>query len=93
MDFLIEHNKIAEYFFTNIDDKQAKMDYRVYSNGKILDYYSTFVPPELRGQHIASRIVKCALEYAKENNYKVIPSCPFVENFINTHLEYKNLRA
>lgn len=57
----------------------------------MLDLYSTYTPPNLRGKGLAARVVKAALEYAKEKNLKVIPSCWYVRKFIEENPEYQNL--
>lgn len=89
MSINIQHNKEKKQFIAVIEGRTCTLAYEVSSDEKILDYYSTFVPPELRGRHIGDDIVKYALEYAKENNYQIIPSCPFVKRIIDRHPEYK----
>lgn len=58
-----------------------------------LDYAHTFVPPELRGRGIASRLVRFALDYARQQGLKVAPTCPFVATYIEAHPEYRDLVA
>lgn len=91
MDLTIQHDVNAKIFFVEIDGKISRLNYKILDDNKTLDYYSTFVPPELRGQKIADKITLFALDYAKENHYKVIPSCPFVKSLIERHPEYKEL--
>jgi len=47
-----------------------------------LDMYRTFVPDALRGQGIAAVLTQHALEYAEREGYQVIPSCSYVERYI-----------
>ncbi|NLC09525.1 MAG: N-acetyltransferase, partial [Gammaproteobacteria bacterium] len=47
-----------------------------------LDYYHTFVPNELRGRGIAAILTKAAIEYAQERGLEVLPSCSYVEVFL-----------
>lgn len=93
MTFIVQHDKDIKRFFVVIDGKTSLLDYTSTPDSKTLDYFHTFVPPELRGQHIAEKIVKFALEYARENNYKIIPTCSFVRRYINHHPEYEKLIA
>ncbi|HET8697747.1 MAG TPA: GNAT family N-acetyltransferase, partial [Gammaproteobacteria bacterium] len=58
---------------------------------RTLDYRHTFVPPPLRGQGIASRLVRFALDHALEHRLTVIPSCPFVAAYIKGHPRYRPL--
>ena len=53
----------------------------------------TFVPPELRGQGIAERIVRFALDDVRTKKLKVVPACSYVERFIQRHSEYRDLLA
>lgn len=91
MELAIQHDQQAHQFFTVIDGKTSLLKYAVLADGKTLDYYSTFVPPELRGRHIGHALVIFALNYARENNLKIIPSCPFIAKLIERHGEYKML--
>jgi uncharacterized protein len=91
MTLAIEHDEKNKQFVASVEGKTAHLKYSVLPDGKTLDYYSTFVPPELRGRHIGQDIVKFALDFAKENDYTIIPSCPFVKAFIDAHSEYNQL--
>jgi uncharacterized protein len=87
---IVEHRK-GHRFFINLNGKLAKLDYTVSEDGKILDYESTFVPEELRGQGIGDELVLFALDYAKDNGFKVMPTCPFVKTIAHRHPEYRSL--
>jgi uncharacterized protein len=64
--------------------------YLLYAEDKeTIDLYSTYTPPELRGQGLAAKVVLEALEYAKEKNLKVIPGCWYVRKFLEKHTEYQ----
>ncbi|MDX1623352.1 MAG: GNAT family N-acetyltransferase [Gemmatimonadota bacterium] len=47
-----------------------------------LDYESTFVPPEDREQGIGEELVLHALDWAEENGWRIVPSCPFVKRVV-----------
>jgi predicted GNAT family acetyltransferase len=53
-----------------------------------VNYYHTYVPPELRNQGIALTLVTEAAKYALENDLSVIPSCSYVDVFFRRHPEY-----
>lgn len=91
MDVVITHNKENHSFITEVEGKISHLKYTVLPDGKTLNYISTYVPSELRGRHIAEQIVKTALEYAKNNNFKVIPTCSYVDMYVKRHPEYKDL--
>ena len=75
-------------FFKIIDDKEAEMDYEMLDNSTI-EFYHTYVPPELRGKGLAQELIKAGLDYAMDNNFRIVPSCSAVQRFINLHDEYK----
>lgn len=86
---IINHSKDTHQFVAIVEGKVSTLDYTVSDDGKVLDYYSTFVPKELRGRNIGQDLVKTALDYAKDNQLKIKPTCPFVKRIIDQHPEYK----
>lgn len=64
-------------FFIEKDGKQlAELDFEIKNN--VLNAYHTGVRPELEGQGVASRLFDELVNYARENRYKVIPSCSYI---------------
>ena len=53
----------------------------------IIYFTHTEVPEEMQGEGMASKLIKFALEDAREKDYKVIPLCPFVRAYIKRHLK------
>ena len=53
----------------------AELDYRIKDN--VLDAYHTGVRPEFEGQGIAGRLFDQMVQFARENNYTVLPTCPY----------------
>jgi predicted GNAT family acetyltransferase len=51
------------------------------------------VPPALQHRGLASAITRIALEHARANNLRVIPSCSFVAWYLEQHPEYAELIA
>lgn len=60
---------------------------------KVLDFRSTLVPPHLRSHGVGTELVRHALDWARQEGYQVIPSCPFVAWFIDNNPEYQDLVA
>lgn len=86
----LKHNPAEGLFTIEHQGRQALLKYRRVSDN-VLDYYSTFVPPESRGQGVAEKLTQGALDYAMENGFYVIPSCWYVAKFIDRHGKYKSL--
>ena len=90
MELEVQHNKERKRFFTFIEGREAYLSY-VNDNDNILIFDHTYVPFNLRGRGIAAKIVGYALRYAKENNFKVIPSCSYVRVFIERNKQFSDL--
>jgi predicted GNAT family acetyltransferase len=85
----VVHNTDEHRFEIVIDGKLAELNY-VLRPGKII-YTSTHVPRSLEGGGVGSALAKIALEFARENNLSVTPSCSFVRAYIKRHPEYEEL--
>lgn len=83
------HDKVNKRFVINIDGLDAFVEYSL--NEKEMNLYHTYTPPQLRGKGLAEKVVRTAIEYAKENSLKVIPSCSYVAVFMQRHPEYSEL--
>ncbi|QED36255.1 N-acetyltransferase [Antarcticibacterium arcticum] len=76
------------------DDKgiTSELTYAKQDNGVLLiDHTQT--RQELEGKGLASRLVKRAVEYARENNYKINPLCPFAEVQFDINKDYQDTRV
>ena len=80
----VQHDESARKYYALIDGKESILQYSPQGEGK-LDFWRTYVPPELRGRGIADEIVRHALEEALQQGYKVIPSCWFVRAYMERH--------
>lgn len=89
MNFEIKHDTEQNRFVSDIEGYEAVVEYRLKDN--VIDLYRTFTPLKVRGKGIAGKIVKYALEHAKENNLRVIPTCSYVRGYIERHENYKEL--
>lgn len=85
--FEIVQNVDEQRFEIQFGDKLAMVEYN--QNEKTIIYSHTEVPVEYEGQGIGAKLAKHVLDYAKEHNLKVIPTCPFIKAYILRHPEYK----
>ena len=83
------HNTNAHQFEVHHDKGLSLATYRI--RGDQIHFLHTEVPDALEGQGIASQLAKTALEFARAENLKVWPYCPFFEVYIQRHSEYANL--
>ena len=91
MDIEVQHDKKNERFVAEIEGYEAYLSYNVFDD--IIDLTYAYTPPEIRGKGIAKIVVEYALNYAKANNLKVIPTCSYVQAIVERNDNYKNLLA
>lgn len=86
------HEPENHRFVASVGGDTARVVYAE-AGGDTMDYTSTWVPPDLRGEGIGEEIVVRALDWAREHDKRVVPSCPFVTKVIDDHPEYRDLVA
>jgi predicted GNAT family acetyltransferase len=89
MEEKVIHEKDNERFVIYSDGNEVYVEYTIGENE--INLHHTFTHPALRGKGLAAHVVRAALEFAKENNLKVNPTCSYVQAFIAKNDEYKKL--
>ncbi|MBN2174361.1 MAG: N-acetyltransferase [Bacteroidales bacterium] len=74
-------------FFMIVDGMESHLEYEMHGE-KTVVFYHTYVPETLRGKGLARQIIREGLDWAKQNNYRIIPSCSAVRTFILRNPEY-----
>lgn len=77
----IRHDQVGHQFETTVNGDRAYLAYMDLGK-QTLDIYRTFVPNSLRGQGVAAALTEHALQYAERLGYTVIPSCSYVERYM-----------
>lgn len=91
MDAQVTNNEAEHRYELEVDGQLAIAEYRVRS-GRI-SFTHTKVPDALEGRGIGKKLVKAALDDARAQGLKVVPVCPFVKHYIDTHPEEQDLLA
>lgn len=87
----IQHNTSAKQFEWTEDGHLCTLEYVL--SGQTMDITHTNVPPEAGGKGIAAELANTALDTARENNWKVIPSCSYIAAHIRKNQQYQDLLA
>ncbi len=74
------------------DGLEAEMTYRKISD-EVIAIDHTGVPTEHRGQGLAEKLVKQAMEDARASGTKIVPLCSYVAAQFRRHPEWADLRA
>ncbi len=76
----VEHRPQESCFLYQTGQAEARLDYRLLQiNGhSAVDFYHTFVPPELRGRGIAALLTEAALTWARQQQLQIHASCSYV---------------
>lgn len=79
------------YFEATEDGKEAgKMTYTWAGDSKfIIDH--TEVSPEFNGKGVGKKLVLAAVDYARANNVKIIPLCPFAKSVFDKVEEIRDV--
>jgi uncharacterized protein len=83
------NNKAENRFELHIGGQIAFLAYRLTPQEITLTHAET--PQQMEGRGLGSKIVRAALEFARERGLKVVPQCPFVAWYIRQHQEFADL--
>jgi predicted GNAT family acetyltransferase len=92
MQIQVQHDEKARKYFAIVDGKESVCEYGE-AGDRTLNFWHTYVPPQLRGKGIADELVRVALDDVMEKGLKVIPSCWFVRVYIDRHQKYQEALA
>jgi predicted GNAT family acetyltransferase len=84
-------NDTLHHLELDVDGTVAFIDFKLAHEKLFLIH--TEVPPELKGKGAGTAIVEKALQFAKKNNYKIVPICPFVQSYLKKHQEWNDIVA
>ncbi|MBA2735240.1 MAG: N-acetyltransferase [Pyrinomonadaceae bacterium] len=87
-----EHGKKGAFYIEQNGDWIAEMTYvRTGENEITIDH--TEVDESLRGEGIGEDLVAEGVKYARENNLRIVATCPFTRKVINDTPEFHDVLA
>lgn len=80
----VQHLIHEQKFVIQQDVGEAVLAYRLLNvrDKPGINFYSTYVPPEMRGKGLAEKLVRCGLTWAKSQGLEIQASCWYVAMFI-----------
>jgi len=88
-DLEVIDNAEAGRFEVRLGEAVAFAEYRLLQSGMLFPH--TEVPPAFEGRGVGSKLVRTAVDSARERGLKVIPVCTFFAGYIKRHPEYHDL--
>ena len=83
---VVTNNEERKRYEIDLGGAYAYVEYILAKNLIVLSH--TEVPPAFEGQGVANKVIRAALEDARDRGLPVNPLCPFVAAFIARHPEY-----
>jgi len=80
------------FYVTDGEKNLAEMIYSMPSADKMIIEH-TEVSEELKGQNAGIQLVKTAVEFARANDVKIIPLCPFANSVFKRKPEFDDVLA
>lgn len=91
MSFDVQHDSRAHRFHTEVEGARCVLDYSLESG--VMTITHTGVPAQVGGRGIASALVQAALDSARDEGWKVVPSCSYAAAWMQQHSTYDDLLA
>ena len=85
----ISHETKPPRFSTSVDGHLCVLDYHL--NDMVMTITHTGVPTAVGGKGIAAALTQVALDTARQNNWRVVPTCSYAAVYIKRHPEYADL--
>jgi predicted GNAT family acetyltransferase len=87
----VVHAPEARRFQIEVEKYMAVLEYVM--RGEKMVFTHTGVPRPLEARGVGSRLAKAGLAYAREQGFRVVPACEFMEVYMRRHKEYQDLLA
>jgi uncharacterized protein len=88
---IVRDNRAEQEFELTVDGHRALAAYQI--EGDTIVFTHTLVPKAIEGRGVASKLIRGALDSARDRGLKVVPQCPFVAAYIKRHPDTQDLLA
>jgi predicted GNAT family acetyltransferase len=85
----VRDNRAEQEFELDVDGHRAVAAYQ--REGGTIVFTHTHVPRAIEGRGVGSKLIRAALDAARDEGLAVVPQCPFVAAYIERHPEYRDL--
>lgn len=90
MKYSVTHNEGEHRFEAKKNGYLALVEYHLLDK-EVMNIYHTDVPEPIEGKGIGSAMMKEALDFARRNHYRILPTCPFAQAYLLKHPDYGDI--
>ena len=80
-------------FYIDGDNGHAAELQYASSGDNTIEIYHTQVVPELQGKNIGKHLIEAAVDFARQKQLKIIPSCTFAKSVFAADKSYSDVLA
>lgn len=92
VDYQLEHDAARQRFFFDLPQGECYIDYRAPAHG-VYDLAHTWTSKNQRGKGLAGQLTQAVLAWMQANQAQVLPTCPYIADFIRKHPDFEPLLA
>ena len=85
-----ERHHAGAFYIDDNGERLGEMRYLVRDN-TVMNIYHTEVSDKLQGRHMGEKLVEAGVKYARENNFKILPTCTFARSVFNRTPAYDDV--
>lgn len=79
------------YIYLKDNNNEVGYIHYIKVNDYVIDVTTTYVHENYRGQGVAGRLFEQLVLFARENHYKIIPSCSYIKNKLENSTTYADI--
>ena len=87
----VQHDPSQQRFFVSFPGGSDAVLAYAPIGADVLDLRHTIVPPEEQGRGVGESLVRAALAHARRERLRVVPTCHFVQAYLDAHPEEQEL--
>lgn len=87
----VRHEPDRSRFAAYLEDEDHPATAKYKREGDTITLLSTDVPDAAEGEGVGSALARAALDFARAEDLRVVPRCPFIASYIERHPEYEEL--
>ncbi|MBS1524349.1 MAG: N-acetyltransferase [Bacteroidetes bacterium] len=86
-----EHHGAGVFYLENEGKRMGEMRYLIRHG--VMNIYHTEVDPSLKGRNMGFKLVEAGVNYARQIDTKVLPTCPFAHSVFERTEAFRDVLA